>query len=307
MGQGMVDSSNQKPLGVIVTAGIFILGIPTTIVWFFLLPNQQLTFPEALIDSAIIALIAIVLAYSVFNWEKSRPKGWKRLLPTIILSVLLVVVIAFQLNYSNLSNIFGNQKTPATDNEISDNSPVAGLSDQSDNANNDSPAVGSIYQFGGLDWRVLDVKDGKALLITEDIVEKRAYNDEFVDVTWETCSLRNYLNGNFLRAHFSAEEQGRIALTTVANNDNAQYGTPGGNDTQDKLFLLSIEEANSYFADKADRVAKYNGPDYWWWLRSPGNYASYAAYVSNDGGVGAGGDDVNRVNNGVRPALWLNL
>jgi hypothetical protein len=167
--------------------------------------------------------------------------------------------------------------------------------------------VGDIVKFGDLSWRVLDIKDGRALLITEDIVELRAYNDTFTDVTWETCSLRAYLNGEFLDKHFSAAEQERIMLSEINNDDNPDYGTDGGNDTQDKLFLMSISGVENYFPSDADRVAKYQGSDFWWWLRSPGRNADRAASVSSNGSVYADGGDVGNDNGGVRPALWLNL
>jgi len=60
-------------------------------------------------------------------------------------------------------------------------------------------AVGDIIPFGQWDWRVLAVENGKALLITQDVIELRSYHNEKVDVTWETCELRAYLNGAFYR------------------------------------------------------------------------------------------------------------
>jgi hypothetical protein len=170
-----------------------------------------------------------------------------------------------------------------------------------------NPSVGDTVYFGDAYWRVLEVQDGQALLISQDILEQRAYNDEDTAVSWETCTLRAYLNGEFLNSHFSTEEQGRIALTEVINNDNPEYGTDGGADTQDKLFLLSIEEAEQYFSSDNDRIATYQGADSWWWLRSPGGGAGRAVGVSGDGGAGAIGAGVDGDSHGLRPALWLNL
>ena len=106
-------------------------------------------------------------------------------------------------------------------------------------------------RFGGFSWRVLDVQDGKALIITEDIVEWRPYNIDYTAVTWETCSLRKYLNGEFLK-RFTQENQDKIIETKIENPDNLWYGTPGGNSTLDKIFLLSIDEADRYFGDSGD-------------------------------------------------------
>jgi hypothetical protein len=291
IGWDMVDDNKQKPLGAIAATGIFILGIPTAIILSYLVPNHLLSFPEALLDICIIAVTAVVLCYGIYHWEKNSSKGWKRFLPSIILLVVFIATISYQLNSSYINSIFSNQSEPDTVN----------------NTSTDIPDVGSDYQFGDLTWQVLDVKDGRALLITEDIVEFRAYNDTDTDVTWETCSLRAYLNGEFLDKHFSAAEQERIMLSAINNDDNPDYGTDGGNDTQDKLFLMSISGVKNYFPSDADRVAKYQVSADWWWLRSPGGSADRAAYVSSNGRVYADGYYVDYDNNGVRPALWLNL
>jgi len=191
-------------------------------------------------------------------------------------------------------------------------------------------------QFGGYTWRVLDVQDGKALLITEKIIEKRPYNVEYTAVTWETCTLRAYLNGEFYNK-FSAVDRARILETRNANPSNQWYGTNGGNATTDKVFLLSLDESVKYFGDSGDlknqkrwgwsdgqwivsddgyilndqyndaRIAEYGSEGAsWWWLRSPGSDQNGAASVLNVGIVILHGSTV--VNEGgVRPALWLNL
>jgi len=74
--------------------------------------------------------------------------------------------------------------------------------------------LGGVIQFGGHDWRVLDVQNNRALIITENIIERRPYNVELDDVTWETSTLRRYLNGEFLQK-FSREDQARIAETRI--------------------------------------------------------------------------------------------
>ena len=196
--------------------------------------------------------------------------------------------------------------------------------------------VGSIIKFGGMDWRVLNVQGKRALIITENIIELRRYNVELKEVTWETCTLRKYLNGEFY-AKFTKEDQGRIAETKISNPDNLWYGTKGGNDTTDKIFLLSLEEADKYFGNSGDyinkirkehkdgkwvpandgygfsnendsgRIAKYNDKALWWWLRSPGYSSKIAVLVYVDGTVYVHGSDVSNGNLGLRPALFLNL
>ncbi|MGG6312417.1 DUF6273 domain-containing protein [Paenibacillus macerans] len=55
--------------------------------------------------------------------------------------------------------------------------------------------IDSILSFGGYNWRVLDTQSNAALIITEDIIEQRAYHDAYKDITWADCALRKYLNG----------------------------------------------------------------------------------------------------------------
>jgi len=187
--------------------------------------------------------------------------------------------------------------------------------------------IGSAVSFGGYYWRVLDVQDDRALIITETITERRPYNVERTAVTWETSTLRAYLNGEFLQK-FTREDQDRIAETRVQNPDNPWFDTPGGNDTTDKIFLLSLDEVVKYFGDSgrlrnrpseaewvsdqynsARRAVDVNGWASWWWLRSPGDDSDSAAGVGVDGVVHVCGGDagVTGAGGAVRPALWLNL
>jgi len=180
-------------------------------------------------------------------------------------------------------------------------------------------------QFGAYKWRVLDVQGDKALMITEGVVEKRPYNDAWIGVTWETCTLRKYLNGEFLQK-FTEEERRKITETQIRNPDNLWCGTEGGRDTVDKVFLLSLEEVDRYFGDSgdyknkrgvgkyyfsnahdSDRQAKFGKEVCWWWLRSPGDLSDLAAYVDDDGYVYVIGGSVGIDSGGVRPAFWLNL
>lgn len=197
--------------------------------------------------------------------------------------------------------------------------------------------VGDIFVFGRYVWRVLDIQNNAALIITEDIVEKRPYHDVYKGITWADCGLRKYLNGEFLN-RFSEADQSRIILVTNKNSDNPWFGTNGGEDTQDSIFLLDIEDvACKYFGDSSKklqdrgknqnywfqrkdennhkRIAKFMGRNYWWWLRSPGRMNRVAAYVhGNPGGcIGINGNSVffrsfgAERDGGVRPALWLKL
>jgi CYTH domain-containing protein len=181
-------------------------------------------------------------------------------------------------------------------------------------------------QFGGYIWQALDVRGYKALLLTQDVIEKRPYNVAWEGTTWEKCTLRHYLNDEFYQT-FSNQAQARILSTENTNENNQWFGTDGGNDTIDRVFLLSIEEVVRYFGDSGqlknknpnderfidDNFNKKRGvssKNTGWWLRSPGLDTGVAAFVDSDGslcmygGIIGGGYG----NEGaVRPALWLNL
>ncbi|MCL1823304.1 MAG: DUF6273 domain-containing protein [Oscillospiraceae bacterium] len=177
------------------------------------------------------------------------------------------------------------------------------------NKNNNSSY--DIIQFGGYNWRVLEVRDEKILIIRENLLDRKplTYHKDGSSITWENSSIRNYLNNEYFNNAFTLEEQTRIIETTVINENNAISDIAGGNDTTDKIFLLSINEAKSYFSNEVLRIAYYaNGEDSSWWLRSPGYIGdNHAAVVYADGRIGSSGIYVSNYGIGIRPALWLNL
>ena len=116
-----------------------------------------------------------------------------------------------------------------------------------------------LYEMGGYTWQVLEIRDGKALLITRDIIDARAFDNDGKTNIWSESSLRKWLNGEFYSG-FNAEEKSRILSTNVVNNDNPWYGTDGGQDTVDNVFLLSIEEVVGYFGDSG-ALKNWNGED----------------------------------------------
>lgn len=165
--------------------------------------------------------------------------------------------------------------------------------------------IGSSLDFGGLTWQVLDNKKDVVLLITETIIEQPPYHDAYTEITWADCALRSYLNGSFYDA-FSEADKSRILPVTNKNPDNEWYNTTGGEETEDHIFLLSIEEAAClYFGDSSTnlyqpgknqrywfqrkdlnnskRLAKLLGKDgeWWWWLRSPGRVNVKAVHRTN--------------------------
>lgn len=170
-----------------------------------------------------------------------------------------------------------------------------------------------------IEWLVLEVKGGKALVISKYALDCKPYNTSDTDVTWETCTLRKWLNNDFINAAFSADERTMIPTVTVSADKNPDYSTNPGNATQDQVFLLSIAEVNKYFSSYSARQCKptdyavANGAwesdsgNCWWWLRSPGVYQYYAADVNYDGVFNEFGNYVNLAFGAVRPALWIDL
>ena len=187
--------------------------------------------------------------------------------------------------------------------------------------------VGEYVKFGSyhqnndstkepIEWLVLEVNGDESFLISRYGLDCQPYNREYTDNTWEQCDLRRWLNGEFLKAAFSPEEQRRIKLAEVVNDDTPDYGTRGGNNTRDHVFCLSLAEAESYFNNNSERrcrptaLAKAHGAYVsndccFWWLRSPGTGQSCASCVLTVGALNPYGNGVLNVNGAVRPALRL--
>ena len=151
------------------------------------------------------------------------------------------------------------------------------------------------------------------------------------------------LNQDFIHAAFNTSEQAAILTTHLENPDNPFNSIDGGDDTDDKIFLLGLSDVYGedshykddkwYFNNNSDRkamatkyavvnrkVSAYNHDEQkwcnetnfqtnkcssYWWLRSPGIYANYAALVIGDGFVNYDGISVDGTVVGVRPALYV--
>ncbi len=175
-------------------------------------------------------------------------------------------------------------------------------------------------------WQVLSVDGDDVFLLADKVLDCQPYNTKYTSVTWETCSLRKWLNEDFYNTAFSEEEKANIKETSIANMDNPEYGTKGGADTEDKVYLLSLSEMSnseygfqvSYgdqakigkatsYAEGKDVYTDIEKSALYWWLRSPGIDDSNAAYVFNEGSASPYGGNVHNSISGVRPALHLNL
>lgn len=160
-----------------------------------------------------------------------------------------------------------------------------------------------------LDW---DENTECALVLTRECIAKMPFHVEWSKITWEQCTLREWLNTDFYNS-LSADVRERIVYTEIVNKDSCTI--PGGNNTMDHVFLLSVDEYNAMPEEL--RAAKYNGSGCWWWLRTPG-YDSYNfANVNRCGGLDGGLDGKGKyVGHGyhvdsdsgcVRPACFMKL
>ena len=189
-----------------------------------------------------------------------------------------------------------------------------------------------------VEWRVLDVQDNQALLLSVYGLDVQPFNTEWSeDVTWENSTLRAWLNDDFLNRAFSPEEQSAIQVTTVENGAEQSFSGYVHfycDDTQDRIFLLSYAEAHRYLkvlfwgiddeTNVNSRVAatdyaKHAGAEWrsenfwtlegkkatWWWLRSPGYVRGNISRVIWRGSLC--NRKANIANGCVRPSLWVNL
>ncbi|MDR0854177.1 MAG: DUF6273 domain-containing protein [Clostridiales Family XIII bacterium] len=171
--------------------------------------------------------------------------------------------------------------------------------------------IGDTIKFGTfgnrvIEWEVLLVEENRALLVSKDCVSQLAYNQEYKRVTWEQCSVRQWLN-NYFYNRLESHQKNLIIESEIENEDNEE--SRGGNNTKDKIFLLSLEDVKTYFKDNESRKTYYHGISANWWLRSPG-YGSrdnYASIVDMNGIFNNSGFPVSYGLVGVRPALWLSL
>lgn len=171
-----------------------------------------------------------------------------------------------------------------------------------------------------IEWLVLKNDGSKALLISKYALDCKRYHTSRTYLTWETCTLRKWLNGAFISNAFSHEEQAMILSTTTESADTEESA-----DTKDRVFLLSIAEAEKYFGSDSTRQCqgtvycyaqgayKARNGNCWWWLRSLSSPHSfnfdnrYAFYVFSHGKVSREGSSADYDRIAVRPALWINL
>jgi hypothetical protein len=181
-------------------------------------------------------------------------------------------------------------------------------------------------EMSALKWEVIKVEKDRALVITEKAIdqlpfEKTAYKAGTI-INWESSSLREYLNGEFYDIVFTNKEKAKILngdaedAIAIVTKSNIRTDLGACEDTYDKVFLLSADEAEEIFADNTarqskstvytiDSGARVEGGNVAWWLRTMGETYDRAAVVSHDGSINYTGYNVNFGSAAVRPCMWI--
>lgn len=247
----------------------------------------------------------------------------KRTISLILCICFLFTLCACRSNKQNANetttdkNVL-NEATPAPVQQQNDysvgNTVILGQYEQDNNTSNGTEPI---------EWEVLAVENGKALLLSKHMLERKLYHDSLEKVTWETCSLRKWLNNDFYDAAFSRQEKNQICSVNNKNQDNLKYGTDGGNSTDDNVFLLSTDEVDKYLdwsqvvnrgsytaylraKSETNVLGNYTG---WWWLRSAGQNQYFVLYCGTSDfsyfDIRYMGLDVMNPHANVRPAIWV--
>ena len=317
---------------------------------FIILPQQSLNpVPEWLYYLSLIVLIALIISgiSTAVLWFLDEKRGGK-LASGIGMAIAATVIMIFAgvclesaihgtvgfKGYQSYMSSLGKTNSDQDDTVAADTSDENQIS------------VGAVISFGNyeqdnnlsngmepIEWIVLETEGEKALVISKYALDCQPYNESNEDVTWETCTLRAWLNTEFLETAFDSTEQQVILTTTVVNNDanymddTGSHTTEGGNDTEDKLFLAN----DNYFSSREIRYCvatdyaiekgvyltgdTLNGqPICWWWLRYPGSSGQTTVHIT-DGHItesymnvgGTWDHEVNKNDCGVRPEMWINL
>jgi len=257
----------------------------------------------------------------------------KRLLAKLLALVMVLSLCEITLGQSTPAKAAVSLQNPTTDGNGVTTWDCIYFGNYWQNDTNGDGKADQNDQKEPIKWRVLSVNGNDAFLLADQNLDSKLYNKIYTNVTWATCTLRTWLNDTFLNVAFTSAEQAAIKGTTVVNSDNPKYGTGGGKNTTDKVYLLSIAEAssvaygfngefnastdetreakNTAYAKECGAWTEHVGSTYegngFWWLRSPGVYGRCASVVTSYGYIDGSGSDGNTNIFAVRPALHLNL
>lgn len=258
--------------------------------------------------------------------RRKKPLLIVGIIAAVILTVLLILLLTGQDNGDKDSGTgkSAQRKKTVIDYEsfkVAGNIVTMGRYEQDNNPDNGPEPI---------EWIVLEVWDDRALVMSRYALDAKPYNEELTDTTWEQCTLRTWLNQDFLNAAFDETEKAAILTTNVYNSTSWRgINTSGGNSTEDQIFLPVVSESsvssesNDHTAGNEARMcapteyAIANGawtsktcqvdgrPTVCWWLRTTGYYQNSATFVDEDGSLSF--YDVSLANYAVRPAFWINL
>ncbi|MBQ8537051.1 MAG: serine/threonine protein kinase, partial [Clostridia bacterium] len=166
-----------------------------------------------------------------------------------------------------------------------------------------------------IQWRVLAKENNRLLVISRYGLDCKQFSRS--TRSWRKSDLRKWLNGDFLSQAFTPQELEQIPTTSVFT-PTTHNGTEGDT-TQDRVFLLSTQEAERYFKSDADRLCQVtayakkqkattiDGDIGWWWLRSPGISEYSTVKVFTTGKIDKSGYNPNSTRGSIRPALWIEM
>ncbi len=266
------------------------------------------------------------------NTKENKSVKKKFPLKLLLIPVFLLAIGAGLLLYKTISS--KEHDTSGTD-AASMSKDIEETTAESDNSA--EVQIGDIIKFGfyeqdndtsngkeGIEWLVLAKESDKALVISKYALDCQRF-DASLDKVWDTSRIRAWLNSTFLDAAFSNVEQNSINNSYTIDREMSSYTVDDYSTDTDKVFLLSIKEADQLFttdilrrcvpsAFAINQGAGVN-PSYRvennytcsWWLRSSGRLPTCEAFVNTDGSVNSSGDTLNRNTYAVRPAMWINL
>jgi len=169
------------------------------------------------------------------------------------------------------------------------------------------------WQSDSIKWIVLSVEDDRMLLLSESGLTYQQFSDNTAD-SWESSSLKDWINSNFYDEAFTEQEKRSIISTP---------------DSLNGVFCLSAQEVELFLPSQKNRIckptdyAKYvciNNPksaggkqplpsedgDYWW-LRDSGKNVGAAANIRGNGEINTYGTKVTYSGIMIRPAVWVSV
>ena len=264
----------------------------------------------------------------------------KKIMVMVIAVALLVSACSSESIHNNEPNLLETEGENET--LISSNSSDSGRDNEPSEENETLMRDGDYIVFGRyeqdgnesngpepIECVIVSEEGDRTLIMSRYVLDCQQFNTEFEAVTWENCSLRSWLNDDFFNAAFNETEQNQIITVILSNPDNVVQGTEGGNDTEDRVFCLSVEEILANYEFDSDQnisrsliaeASQYasnqrlfvdNNGCAPWWLRTPAGSGTgdelCACYVTADGKAGWGASTfyVSYAHNGVRPAIYI--